>query len=1730
MAEIVSAGSVTADVTFTGIDKAIAGLNSKLSEISAKVLNITAKINVDDTTAKASVKAFGAQKVAGPTVKVMLDAASAKTQLAQIAAQKVAITASVALKDTAAKSELATLTAKEIAIKGQVVLDDAKAKAELAALDAKQLSIQAKINLDDDQALAQLATIEAKRIQVQASIDLDHTKADGDLALIASKRISISAKVDLDKTRADAELDVLAARRISIEAKVDVNSDSVGVASRVLASLGGAATSATGALSAIPTSFVAIAAAAATLGPSLIAGVGALAIPLAGVGAGLGVLKLAFSGVGAAIQGMSNTSKTAQAAASGLASAQSSVTSALNGVKSAALGVVGAEASLKNTEANAADSAVRAAEAVKNAQQAVGDAARDAAYANSQAAEAVKNAQQSIASAVSDAAAANQAAAAAVAQAQQDIVTAVSKAAEANKAAAQQVVEAQASITQAVQAAAQANSKAAEQVANALQDQQDAISDAAYANEQAARSVQSAEENLAGAQKDARTAQEALTDARKDAATAMRDLNDAVTDGLLDQRDASLSLQSAQADLARLAISPGATPLQQEEAQLRVDQAQQRLKEANEKNSDLADQKKTSDAKGIEGSDPVVAAKQAIIDANKRVMDSEDALSQAREDQSRTAAKGEENVAKAEKAVADARQQQQQTYKDGLANIAKAEKALATARAAQEQTYKDGLANVAKAEKSLADARKAEIKAYSDGLKSIAKAQQELNDAEKNQARTKQTGAENLANAKQALEDAKRDNEAQERQNKFAIEEGKRSVESAKQSAKAAQDALKKAEAALAKAQKAAKPGSSSSNPAYDALTPSQKKIADALKNFNKDYSKLKEDAAAAILPGLLSAVKTLKPYLPDIEKFITVVGKAVGGVIASAAKAATGPEFKNLGKFLEDNLPHVITTLGNIGIDIAKIFADLFVAAGPAGVKLLDDFSKFMDNFAKWAGSKDGQKALTAFFQNAVPVIEAIGKLVVGLTKVAFSSDQTSGLKPLADFIGWFGDFIGNHPKAAAQLGGFINPLTMLSGIKWPDLGKDLQKNIIDPFNTFFGIGKNSDGSDKKSKFNAIGSSLIDGLGNGIGDALKKFPSKIGPWFQDSIVQPVKDFFGIKSPSTLMAGIGGNLIEGIENGILDKLKEYARDIGKVFDDNVVQPIRTFLGLGSKTGKGDKAGGDFIEDIKTGVLDKLTAWAKDIGSWFDKNVVEPIRTFFGLGTKTAKGNKAGGDFIDDFKTGVSDALVAWSKIIGSWFDKNVYQPILTFFGIGNSKTSKGGKTGGDFIDEMKTAMKAKLDDWAKSIGSWFDKDVYQPIVSFFGIGGKESKFASIGSSLAKELITAFTGSSLWANLKAPIKTFIVDVIDGGLIDTFNWVANKVLPDAAAKKIQIPHVPLPKGWQEGGLLPGQPSATDNMLIHAASGEFVVNAAATKRNLSLLHAINQGNLMGFATGGVVPDIKKGLGAIGSVAGKAKKAATSTVTNVADYALHPLSYITGKVSDAFTKAFKDNASGSLYSLLKQTPTALLSGIGSMITKELEQAPLNAVKGVIGKLGAPLAVAGNAAIVEAAATKRGWTGSEWAALFQLVTRESGFRNTAQNPTSTAYGMFQFLDSTWASYGGTKTSNPVLQTKYGLDYIASRYKDPLGAWAHETAYGWYDQGGLLQPGLTLANNQTGGTESVLTSAQWADAHQSIQLARAMPGGGNDYSVHVAAEYNQVIPTVQRLQRRQESRQRRIGR
>jgi septal ring factor EnvC (AmiA/AmiB activator) len=86
------------------------------------------------------------------------------------------------------------------------------------------------------------------------------------------------------------------------------------------------------------------------------------------------------------------------------------------------------------------------------------------------------------------------------------------------------------------------------------------------------------------------------------------------------------------------------------------------------------------------------------------------------------------------------------------------------------------------------------------------------------------------------------------------------------------------------------------------------------------------------------------------------------------------------------------------------------------------------------------------------------------------------------------------------------------------------------------------------------------------------------------------------------------------------------------------------------------------------------------------------------------------------------------------------------------------------------------------------------------------------------------------------------------------------------------------------------------------------------------------------------------------------------------------------------------------------------------------------------------------------GWQNqTQFQCLVSLWNRESGWRWSAENPSSGAYGIPQSLPaSKMASAGADYRTNAVTQISWGLRYIKSRYGTPCGAWSFWQKNHWY--------------------------------------------------------------------------------
>jgi hypothetical protein len=85
------------------------------------------------------------------------------------------------------------------------------------------------------------------------------------------------------------------------------------------------------------------------------------------------------------------------------------------------------------------------------------------------------------------------------------------------------------------------------------------------------------------------------------------------------------------------------------------------------------------------------------------------------------------------------------------------------------------------------------------------------------------------------------------------------------------------------------------------------------------------------------------------------------------------------------------------------------------------------------------------------------------------------------------------------------------------------------------------------------------------------------------------------------------------------------------------------------------------------------------------------------------------------------------------------------------------------------------------------------------------------------------------------------------------------------------------------------------------------------------------------------------------------------------------------------------------------------------------------------------------------GFSSDQFSCLDSLWTKESGWNPSADNASSSAYGIPQALPgSKMATAGADWATNPATQIKWGLGYIRDSYGSPCAAWGHSQAYNWY--------------------------------------------------------------------------------
>lgn len=371
------------------------------------------------------------------------------------------------------------------------------------------------------------------------------------------------------------------------------------------------------------------------------------------------------------------------------------------------------------------------------------------------------------------------------------------------------------------------------------------------------------------------------------------------------------------------------------------------------------------------------------------------------------------------------------------------------------------------------------------------------------------------------------------------------------------------------------------------------------------------------------------------------------------------------------------------------------------------------------------------------------LGKFIQGLfdalrTFVDTIQWKEVGQKILEFIKGFFGEFKWkeNLTTILKLINGLFEAFKeVVGGVKWQDVIKEIKdyisnnpevKKFIENIWTTVSTIAKVKLALKLAKFLLLGKMIIEGIGKGI----INFITGIGKWIKEHVFDPIikgfKKVFGIESPAKEMEPIGGYIIKGVFQGIINWVKGVGKWVKTHIFDKLWSALTTAFGIAKGiASKIVSVGKAIAGGIKNGVTEK---W-KDIKSWTKTNVVDKAKSALDTGFNIVKG--------------VANKVISVGKSIGS--------------GIKNGITDK----------------------W-KDIKSWTKTNVVDKTKSALDTGfniakGTANKVISTGKAVATGIKDGVTEK--WKDVKSWTKTNVVDKAKDALDTGFNianGVANKVL--------------------------------------------------------------------------------------------------------------------------------------------------------------------------------------------------------------------------------------------------------------------------------------------------------------------------------------------------------------------
>lgn len=329
-------------------------------------------------------------------------------------------------------------------------------------------------------------------------------------------------------------------------------------------------------------------------------------------------------------------------------------------------------------------------------------------------------------------------------------------------------------------------------------------------------------------------------------------------------------------------------------------------------------------------------------------------------------------------------------------------------------------------------------------------------------------------------------------------------------------------------------------NAANLALIQSQSEMATAMEPLTAAWTNFKAQALDALTPVITAITDKLKEvitYFQENETAATILKATLIGLATALGIVATAFLISNIISAVQKAMALLnLTMLANPFVLVVALIAGLvaaFIYLWNTSEEFRNFFINLWDNIKTAAGN--GIDAIVTFFS------ELPGRIKEWLdTAITKAAEFATNLKNKAVDAG--SNFLDSIINFITQLPGKIWSLFLKAVQKVVDLktqlitkGKEAAKGLLDSI-----VNKIKE---LPGEIKSIGGDIVEGLWNGINDKVEWITDKVKS-FGDAVMNALKDFFGIESPSKVMRDeVGKFLAQGIGVGFEKEMPATIRNM-----------------------------------------------------------------------------------------------------------------------------------------------------------------------------------------------------------------------------------------------------------------------------------------------------------------------------------------------------------------------------------------------------------------------------------------------------------------------------------------------------------------------------------------------------------------------------------------------------------